>query len=164
MLRYDGTKDSHELREASPLHFVQTNLSFSHLRGTLRGLHLQLPPSREGKLIRCIRGAVWDVAVDLRVRSLTRGQWFALELSESNHRQIWLPPGFAHGFQTLKDKSELLYQHTDVHRPELDVGVIHNDPQLAIPWPLKQKAVSPRDLDLPGLAEFGWWDDRRADH
>ncbi|MEY2688051.1 MAG: hypothetical protein RL375_2249 [Pseudomonadota bacterium] len=138
------------------LHFVQVNLSRSHQRGTLRGLHFQRAPGREAKLIRCLRGAVWDVAVDLRPSSATFGRWYGTELSEHNQHQLFIPAGMAHGFQTLADDTELLYQHTAAYRPELDAGVHHADPQLGITWPLPPREVSPRDLALPTLIDvFG---------
>lgn len=141
------------------LRFVQLNLSRSRQRGTLRGLHVQrganaATPPREAKLIRCLRGAVWDVAVDLRPGSPTLGCWHAVALDERQQRQLFIPPGVAHGFQTLADDSELLYQHTAAYAASLDTGVRWDDPQLAIPWPLPPQQMSTRDLALPRLDLF----------
>jgi dTDP-4-dehydrorhamnose 3,5-epimerase len=141
------------------LRFVQVNLSRSQQRGTLRGLHVQRGANaatrrREAKLIRCLRGAVWDVAVDLRPGSPTFGRWHAIELHEHCQRQVFIPPGVAHGFQTLADDSELLYQHTAAYAPGLDAGVRYDDPQLAVAWPLPPQRVSARDLALPWLDPF----------
>ncbi|MEY4748204.1 MAG: hypothetical protein RIQ60_418 [Pseudomonadota bacterium] len=139
--------------------FVQVNLSRSLQRGTLRGLHLQrsadaATPPREAKLIRCLRGVVWDVAVDLRPGSPSFGRWHALELDAQQQRQVFIPPGVAHGFQTLVDDCELLYQHTAAYAAALDAGVRYDDPQLAIPWPLPAQHVSARDLALPRLDAY----------
>ena len=131
----------------------QINHSLSAQRGTLRGLHFQRGAAADGKLVRCLRGRVFDVAVDLRADSPTRGQWHALELSQDGTRQIWIPPGFAHGFQTLSDDAELLYLHSAPHAPEHEAGIRYDDPRLGIAWPLPAIALSPRDLQLPGFDE-----------
>lgn len=131
--------------------FVQTNLSITHRRGTLRGLHLQRAPAQEHKLVRCLRGRVFDVAADLRRGSRSYGRWFALELSEHAPLALLLPPGVAHGFQALSDDVQLLYQHSCAHVPALDDGVRHDDPSLAIRWPLPVALLSPRDAALPWL-------------
>lgn len=131
--------------------FVQANLSTTRLRGTLRGLHLQRAPAQEYKLVRCLRGRIFDVAADLRPGSPTRGRWFGLELNEEQPLALLLPPGVAHGFQTLSDDVQLLYQHSAAHVPALDDGVRHDDPLLAIRWPLPVGLLSPRDAALPWL-------------
>ncbi len=131
--------------------FVQVNLSVTHRRGTLRGLHLQRAPSQEWKLVRCLRGRVFDIAADLRRGSSTYGRWFALELNEEQPHALLIPPGVAHGFQALSDDAQLLYQHSAVHAPALEDGVRHDDPLLAIRWPLPVSLVSPRDRKLPWL-------------
>jgi dTDP-4-dehydrorhamnose 3,5-epimerase len=136
------------------LQFVQVNHSVTALRGTLRGLHFQRPPRAEAKLIRCLRGSVFDVAVDLRPESPTFGRWYGVELSEHNEREIFIPEGCAHGFQALSDDAQLLYQHTAPHTPECEAGVRHDDPELAIAWPLPPTRVSARDRDLPSLREL----------
>jgi dTDP-4-dehydrorhamnose 3,5-epimerase len=114
--------------------FVQDNHSRS-AKGVLRGLHYQLPPRAQGKLVRCVRGAVFDVAVDIRKSSPTFGQWVGIELSEDNHRQFWIPPGFAHGFVTLTDTADFLYKTTDYYAPAQDRGISWNDPAIGIEWP-----------------------------
>lgn len=131
--------------------FVQANLSVTRGRGTLRGLHLQRAPSKEWKLVRCLRGRVFDVAADLRRGSITYGRWFALELDEHQPLALLIPPGVAHGFQALSDEAQLLYQHSAAHAPALEGGVRHDDPLLAIRWPLPPSRLSPRDRRLPWL-------------
>lgn len=115
--------------------FVQDNHSKSS-RGVLRGLHYQLSPNAQGKLVRVVQGKVWDVAVDIRKNSPTFGQWVGEELSADNHKQLWIPPGFAHGFITLSDTAEFLYKTTDYYSPEHERAIRWDDPQLAIAWPL----------------------------
>ena len=115
--------------------FVQDNHSRS-TQGVLRGLHYQLPPHAQGKLVRVVQGAVFDVAVDVRRGSPTFGKWDGVELSAENHRQLWIPPGFAHGFYTLSETADLLYKVTDYYAPEWDRTLIWNDPQVNIAWPL----------------------------
>jgi dTDP-4-dehydrorhamnose 3,5-epimerase len=135
-----------------PVH--QINLSRSERVGTLRGLHTQLGPTPEAKLVRCIRGRVFDVAVDLRPGSATRGQWQALELSATAANAWLIPEGCLHGFQVLEPGSELLYVHSAPYRPEDQLGVLWNDPELAIPWPLLPSGLSSRDQQLPLLADL----------
>lgn len=135
------------------LRFVQVNHSLTALRGTVRGLHFQRAPMADSKLIRCLRGAVFDVAVDLRRGSPTFGKWHGVELSAGNDRQVFIPEGFAHGFQALTDDAELLYQHTAPYAPSSEDGVRYDDPALAIGWPLPVTMVSDRDLSLPTLAQ-----------
>jgi len=118
------------------LPFVQDNHSRS-ARGVLRGLHYQLPPHAQGKLVRVVRGAVFDVAVDIRKASATFGQWVGIELSEDNHRQFWVPPGFAHGFVVLSETADFLYKTTDYYAPELERCICWDDPLIAIVWPLQ---------------------------
>jgi dTDP-4-dehydrorhamnose 3,5-epimerase len=114
--------------------FVQDNHSRSS-QGVLRGLHYQMPPHAQGKLVRVVRGRVFDVAVDMRRSSATFGQWVGEELSESNHRQLWIPPGFAHGFLVLSDGADFLYKTTAYYAPESERATRWDDPQLAIRWP-----------------------------
>lgn len=125
--------------------FVQCNISFNARRGTLRGLHYQASPYEEAKLVRCTRGAIFDVIVDIRKRSDTYGQWIGMELTAENRRMLYVPEGYAHGFQTLEDASEVFYQMSDVFRPEASRGVRWNDPALGIDWPLPDPTVSARD-------------------
>lgn len=115
--------------------FVQDNHSRS-ARGVLRGIHYQLPPFSQGKLVRVVQGRVWDVAVDLRRHSPTFGRWVGVELSEENQRQLWVPPGFGHGFVTLSDSADFLYKTTEYYAPSHDRAVRWDDPELAIDWPL----------------------------
>jgi dTDP-4-dehydrorhamnose 3,5-epimerase len=134
--------------------FVQDNQSFSGARGTVRGLHFQSPPKAQTKLIRVTRGAILDVAVDIRRSSSTFGQHVAVELSAENARQLLVPAGFAHGFQTLTPDCEVLYKVTDVYAPETEGGLLWNDPALAIAWPISESAavVNARDAGWPTLA------------
>lgn len=133
--------------------FAQCNASFNRRRGTLRGLHYQVAPAAEAKLIRCVRGALFDVAVDLRPGSATLGRWVAATLSADSGTAIHIPEGCAHGFQTLSDDTELFYQISTPYRPGLTRGVRWNDPELAIAWPLDRPVLSDRDRALPSLAE-----------
>jgi len=141
-----------EFASAVPrLRFVQVNHTVTRRRGTIRGMHFQRPPAAEWKLIRCLRGRVFDVAVDLRAGSPTFGRSHVVLLSADNQRQILIPPGCAHGFQTLADDTELLYQHSAAYDPALEDGVRHDDPRLAIAWPEPAASVSPRDLGFRPL-------------
>ena len=133
------------------LRFVQVNSSITTRRGTIRGLHFQRAPASDAKLIRCVRGAVYDVAVDLRTESSTFGHWHAIELTDTNERQIFIPEGFAHGFQALTNEVELLYQHTYPHTASAEGGVRYDDPALAVFWPLPVTVISERDASLPTL-------------
>ena len=138
--------------EVAPgLRFVQVNHSITRRRGTVRGLHFQRAPALEAKLVRCLRGRVFDVTLDLRAGSKTFAHWHAVELSESNQRQVLIPPGCAHGFQTLSDDCELLYQHSARHTPACEGGVAHDDPRLRIAWPLPVAEISARDRAWPRL-------------
>jgi dTDP-4-dehydrorhamnose 3,5-epimerase len=133
----------------------QVSLSFNARAGTLRGLHLQRPPHGETKLVRVTAGAIFDVAVDLRDGSPTYGRWIGVELSAGNRRQLYIPAGFAHGFQTLADATEIAYQISVPYRPETQDGVRWNDPDLAIAWPDPDGAIlSERDRELPRLTAF----------
>lgn len=133
------------------LHFTQINLSRTDTRGTVRGMHLQVPPAAEAKLIRCVRGRVYDVAVDLRGHSPTRGQWHGVELDASGPDQIFIPEGFAHGFQALEDDVELLYMHTQAWNREHERTMRHDDPAIAIRWPLPVTKISDKDRSAPLL-------------
>lgn len=117
--------------------FVQDNHSMSQ-KGVLRGLHYQLNPHAQGKLVRVAQGRAWDVAVDIRQDSATFGQWVGVELTGENHRQFWIPAGFAHGFIALEDNTQFLYKTTDYYAKESERAIIWNDPTLAIDWPLNQ--------------------------
>jgi len=136
----------------SPTHFVQDNLSRS-VKGTLRGLHFQ-EPHAQGKLVYCVRGAVFDVAVDIRRGSAHFGKWFGAELSEENHRQMWVPPGFAHGFCVLSDSADFFYKCTDLYHAECDRGVAWDDPDIGVVWPLASPILSEKDRRLPRLRDL----------
>ena len=124
---------------------AQCNVSWNRRRGTLRGLHFQAAPHEEAKVVRCTRGAVWDVIVDLREDSPTRWRWHALELNADNRLAFYVPEGFAHGFQTLADDSEVLYQMSEFYHPDLARGLRWDDPKIGIRWPLPDPVLSPRD-------------------
>ena len=128
---------------------VQINHSYTQARGTVRGLHFQHPPRAEAKLVRCLKGRVLDLAVDLRRGSPTFLKWHAVELSPDNRLALYLPRGFAHGFQTLEPDSELLYLHTEFYSPEHEGGLRHDDPALGIAWPLPVAELSARDAGHP---------------
>lgn len=141
--------------ELAPLGFgplMQINHSLTRAKGALRGLHFQRPPMAEGKIIRCLRGRVLDVAVDLRKGSPTYLKWHAVELSAANRLAYALPRGFAHGFQALEPDCELLYLHDHFYSPEHEGGLRHDDPALDIPWPLPVADISARDLGHPLLS------------
>ena len=127
--------------------FVQFNHSFNKEKGTLRGMHFQTKPFKEVKLIRCVQGAVYDVAIDLRADSDTYLQSFGIELSQDNFLSVLIPEGFAHGFQTLKDSSSLIYHHTEFYQPGADSGVKYDDPVLQIDWPLPVRNLSVKDME-----------------
>jgi dTDP-4-dehydrorhamnose 3,5-epimerase len=133
-------------------HILQINHSRTTQIGALRGLHFQYPPHAEMKLVRCLKGRVWDVAVDLRVNSSTFLRWHAEELTPENNRMMVIPEGFAHGFQVLEAESELLYLHTAFYIPTAEGGVRYDDPRLAIQWPLPISDLSARDANHPLLA------------
>lgn len=125
---------------------AQCSFSYNETAGTLRGLHFQREPYAEDKLVRCTRGAIYDVIVDIRPRSPTFKQWYAVELSAVNRRMIYVPPGFAHGFQTLRDQTEVLYMVSQSYVPEYSAGARWNDPQFSIVWPhVEQRLISVKD-------------------
>lgn len=128
---------------------AQVNMSFSKDKGTLRGMHWQMPPHAEIKLVRCIGGAVYDVIVDLRQGSPTFLQWIGVELSADNRRIILVPEGFAHGFQTLVDDTEVYYQVSEFYAPEAEGGASYNDPAFSITWPLPVTTLSQKDANWP---------------
>lgn len=138
----------------APVHFVQDNHSRS-ARGVLRGLHFQRAPHAQGKLVRVAAGAVFDVAVDIRPGSVTYGRWVGVELSADNHRQLWIPPGLAHGFLVLSDSADFLYKTTDYYAPQAEGSLRWDDPDLGIAWPDAGVApvLSPKDAVAPSLRE-----------
>jgi dTDP-4-dehydrorhamnose 3,5-epimerase len=134
------------------LPFVQDNHSRSQ-KSVLRGLHLQ-KTRPQGKLVSCSRGVVYDVAVDVNPQSETFGHYVGVELTEDNHRQLWIPPGYAHGFCVLSDVADFQYKCTDLYFPEDEGGLIWNDPEVAIDWPIDQPSLSQKDQKLPTLAQI----------
>lgn len=132
--------------------FVQENHSRSTRKGTLRGLHFQTEPG-QGKLVRCLRGAIFDVAVDLRRSSPTYGQWEGHVLDDQAHRQLWVPVGFAHGFQVLSDVADVAYKLTSLYDPATEAGIAWDDPGIGVGWPLADPLLSERDTTAPPLAD-----------
>jgi len=131
--------------------WVQLNHSFTKNKGAIRGLHYQMPPYSEIKLVRCVAGSVYDVIVDLRKNSPTFLQWFSIELSASNRKMIYIPEGFAHGFQTLTEDCELIYHHTAFYTPDVEGGIRYDDPSVNVRWPLAITDISKRDGQHPLL-------------
>lgn len=134
--------------------FVQTNISGNNNKGTLRGLHFQCAPYQESKLVRCIKGSVWDVVVDIDPRRESFGSWFGVELSAENMRSIYVPTGYAHGFLTLHDDSELLYIMGNEYSATAATGLRWNDPTVGIEWPITPTVISTRDRTLPNLSSI----------
>jgi dTDP-4-dehydrorhamnose 3,5-epimerase len=132
---------------------VQCNVSFNKVKGTLRGMHYQVPPCAEAKLVRCTRGAIYDVIVDLRRESSTYKQHFSEVLSSNNHKALFIPEGFAHGFQTLEDNSEVFYQMSEFYSPEHQQGLRYNDPAFRISWPIEATVISDRDRNYEDFRE-----------
>jgi len=134
--------------------WVQENHARSLQKGIVRGLHFQFPPHAETKLVRCVRGAVLDVFVDLRKGSSTFGMWDSIELSEDNNKMICIPRGFAHGYCTLSEKSDVLYKVDNCYAPEAEGGILWNDGDLKIDWPANEPVLSPKDRNNMTLAHF----------
>ncbi len=132
--------------------FVQHSLSSNLSKGTLRGMHFQRAPYEEVKLVRCVKGAIWDVILDLRPASPTYLKWQGFELSAANGRQLYIPKGFAHGFQTLEDESEIFYLISEFYEPSASSGVRHDDPRFAIDWPLPVSVISDKDRGWPDFS------------
>lgn len=126
--------------------FVQCSISSNKVKGTLRGMHVQSKPHQEAKLVRCIRGAIYDVVIDLRPESSTFCRWISVELKADNDKMLYIPEGFAHGFQTLEDNTEVFYQISEFYHPECAEGIRWDDPAFNIQWPLIVSIASPRDL------------------
>lgn len=129
--------------------WVQLNHSFTNQAGTIRGMHYQLSPYEETKLVRCISGRIFDVIVDMRKSSPTFLQWFGVELSAENKKMLYIPEGYAHGFQTLTNDCELIYHHTQFYEPGAEAGIRYNDPAININWPLHAANISKRDEEHP---------------
>lgn len=154
---FSETWNAQRMAEAGfDLPFVQDNHSFSAAKGTLRGLHYQRPPRAQDKLVRCTRGSIFDVAVDVRRGSPTWGKWVGVELSAENGRQLLVPKGFLHGFQTLTSDCEVQYKCTDFYAPDCDGGIRWDDPAIGIEWPLdgQEPHLSAKDTVAPLLADF----------
>lgn len=128
--------------------FQQDNLSLSQ-KGVIRGLHYQVDPMAQGKLVQCLTGSIFDVIVDLRPQSKTYGQWESLQLSSENHHMLYVPEGFAHGLQALENNTRVFYKCTNLYSKEHERGLRFDDPRLSIPWPLEPQNMSPKDLELP---------------
>ncbi|MGD0050809.1 MAG: dTDP-4-dehydrorhamnose 3,5-epimerase family protein [Vulcanimicrobiaceae bacterium] len=145
-----------ELFEAAGLasRFVQQSAAWNAKAGTVRGLHFALPPASEAKIVRCVRGAAFDVVVDVRTGSPTFGRHLGLRLDDEARSAVYVPAGCAHGYQTLADQTELIYDISEPYRPTADGGIAHDDPALGIAWPLAVSAISARDAALPTLARF----------
>lgn len=131
---------------------VQCSVSFSMKRGTLRGMHYQITPYQEAKLVRCTMGAIYDVIIDLRLDSPTFKQWLAVELTADNCRMLFVPEGVAHGFQTLVDRTEVFYQISEFYHPECARGVRWDDPTFGIEWPFSERVISDRDRQYPDFS------------
>jgi dTDP-4-dehydrorhamnose 3,5-epimerase len=132
--------------------FVQCNISFNIRRGTLRGMHYQASPFEEARLVRCAMGAIYDVIIDLRPNSESFKKWFAIELTAEDRRMLYVPKGFAHGFVTLQDRTEVFYQMSEFFRPEYARGVRWNDPAFSVDWPVEVRVMSQRDRDCPDFS------------
>lgn len=132
---------------------AQANIAFNKKKGTMRGMHFQFPPSAENKLVRCTRGAILDIIVDLRPESPTYLEHAAVELTADNHRALYVPERFAHGYQVLEDNTETSYQMGDFYRPDLESGLFYNDPRLSLKWPLPVTEISPKDENWKFLSE-----------
>jgi dTDP-4-dehydrorhamnose 3,5-epimerase len=137
------------------LKIVQAKISFNHLKGTVRGMHWQAEPALEAKLIRCTRGAIHDVIVDVRPGSATYGKHISVELSAENRRSLYVPPLFAHGYQTLVDETEVTYQVNTPYAPGTERGLRHDDPGLGIKWPVAVTLMSPKDKKWPAFEGRG---------
>jgi dTDP-4-dehydrorhamnose 3,5-epimerase len=124
---------------------IQCNTSFSEKKGTLRGLHYQVEPFQETKIVMCAKGKILDVIIDIRKESKTFGKWTSIELNDQNSKIIYIPKGFAHGFQTLENDSQVIYQNSQIHKPEYEKGIRWNDPYFEIKWSLEEKIISAKD-------------------
>lgn len=134
---------------------VQANISFNNFAGTVRGMHYQRDPHAEGKIVRCTRGALFDVAIDLRPGSDTFCQWYGTELNDDNRSALLIPPGFAHGFQTLSDATEIHYLMSAAYEPESAAGVRYDDPAFGVEWPIEVSSISEKDRQWPDFSTTG---------
>jgi dTDP-4-dehydrorhamnose 3,5-epimerase len=131
---------------------AQVNLSYNRKKGTLRGMHFRHTPYAETKLVRCIRGAILDVIIDLRPESPSFKRWIGVELNDENRRALYVPEGFAHGFQTLVDDVDVMYQVSQPYMPQVEAGVRYDDPAFGIEWPMQPSEISPKDTEWPDFA------------
>jgi len=154
---FSETYHQHRFAEAGiDADFCQDNQSYSKVAGVIRGLHYQRPPFAQAKLVRCVRGSIWDVAVDARRGSPTYGNWVGAELSGESRRQLYIPVGFLHRFVTLEDETEVAYKVSAFYDPTSDGGIGWNDPDIGIPWPLDalEPLVSDKDAAMPAFRDF----------
>jgi dTDP-4-dehydrorhamnose 3,5-epimerase len=149
---FESYKKSDFIKNGINYDFVQDNHSLSK-RNVIRGLHYQHMPKAQGKLVRVIKGAVWDVAVDIRRNSPTYKKWLSFELSEKDNKMVFIPPGFAHGFAALADDVHLIYKCTEEYDPALDTGIRWNDPDIGVKWPIANPIISEKDMILPYLKD-----------
>ena len=156
-------KQSEFEQHGIPRIFVQDNYSNSS-QGVLRGLHYQMDPKAQGKLVQVIRGEIFDVAVDIRVGSPTYGKWVGVELSDKDPHMVYVPSGFAHGFLVISSEADVMYKVTEEYAPEVDRGIIWNDPEVAITWPMDSPILSPKDQALPLLKDADNNYDFQGDH
>ena len=137
-----------------PSRWVQENHSMNLIKNTIRGLHFLLHPHTDAKLVRCLRGKIYDVIVDLRKKSPTFGEWDSYHLKEDDFRWIYIPKGFAHGYCCMSDRSEIIYKHDSYYQKEADCGIVWNDPQIDIAWPCEHPVISEKDQNLQSFNEF----------
>jgi len=135
--------------EGLVLNLVQSNISFTHKKGTLRGMHYQVAPHQEVKIVRCTRGAIFDVIIDMRPESSTYLKWFGVELNEENRKTLYIPGGFAQGFETLRDNTEVSYGVNEYYHPECEKGLRYNDPAFGIEWPFEPEVITDKDKSWP---------------
>ena len=131
--------------------FINTNYSFNKKAGTIRGMHMQRKPYEEVKLVRCVEGSIFDVAIDMRLNSPTRYKWYGTILSTRNNCQLYIPKGFAHGYQSLEDQSAVIYMVSEVYKPEFEFGISYNDPKISIDWPLEKTNISLKDSTIKDI-------------
>ena len=149
------TFDKEEFSKYSlDIDLAQSSLSQNSKKGTIRGMHYQTNPYDESKLIRCVKGKIFDIIIDLRPNSKTFKEWFSLELNANNYKMLYIPKGFAHGFQTLEDNSEMFYQISQFYHPEYSKGIRWDDKEFGIQWPLKVSLISEKDLSYAPFEKY----------
>ncbi len=134
--------------------FVQSSISYNKKKGTIRGMHYQTKPYEENKIVRCVKGKIFDVIIDLRLNSKFYKKWFSIELSENNHKMLYIPKGFAHGFQTLEDNTEILYDISQFFHPEFSKGIRWDDKIFGIEWPIELSLISKKDLNYTSFSNI----------